>query len=42
MGDADTSSEPTRLLWMHALAVGYSPLYLEENGDALAEPAGQS
>lgn len=33
--DADTSQASARLLWLHVLATGYSPLYLEENGDAI-------
>ena len=33
--DAGTSPESARLLWLHALAIGYSPLYLDENGDAI-------
>jgi Type ISP C-terminal specificity domain/N-6 DNA Methylase len=33
--DAGTSQASASLLWQHALAVGYSPLYLEENGDAI-------
>ncbi len=33
--DADTSRGSARLIWLHALAIGYSPLYLEENGDAI-------
>ena len=31
--DADT--ETTELLWMHALAIGYSPIYLDENADGI-------
>ncbi|GGZ40340.1 type ISP restriction/modification enzyme [Streptomyces poonensis] len=33
--DAQTSQLSAQLLWQHVLAVGYSPLYLEENGDAI-------
>jgi hypothetical protein len=33
--DAQTSHESAALLWHHVLAIGYSPLYLEENGDAI-------
>jgi hypothetical protein len=33
--DADTSQESAQLVWQHVLAVGYTPLYLEENGDAI-------
>lgn len=31
----DTSRTSARLLWLHVLAIGYSPLYLKENGDAI-------
>ena len=33
--DAATSQSSAQLLWQHVLAIGYSPLYLEENGDAI-------
>lgn len=33
--DVDTSQASAQLLWQHVLAIGYSPLYLEENGDAI-------
>lgn len=33
--DADASQERAQLIWQHVLAVGYTPLYLEENGDAI-------
>jgi hypothetical protein len=33
--DADTSQSSAHLIWQHVLAIGYSPLYLEENGDAI-------
>jgi hypothetical protein len=33
--DVATSQTQSSLLWLHVLAVGYSPLYLEENGDAI-------
>jgi hypothetical protein len=33
--DLGNSRESARALWLHALAAGYSPLYLEENADAL-------
>ncbi len=33
--DVTTSRSTARVLWLHALAIGYSPLYLEENGDAI-------
>jgi Type ISP C-terminal specificity domain len=29
-----TNRSSARLIWLHALAIGYSPLYLEENADA--------
>jgi hypothetical protein len=35
ISDFDTSRHSARLLWLHALAIGYSPRYLEENADAL-------
>lgn len=33
--DVTTSQSSASLVWHHALAIGYSPLYLEENGDAI-------
>lgn len=33
--DAGTSIASARTLWMHVLAIGYSPLYLDENADAI-------
>ena len=33
--DVQTSQANAQLIWLHALAIGYSPLYLEENGDAI-------
>jgi hypothetical protein len=33
--DVDSSRATARLLWLHVLAVGYAPQYLEENGDAI-------
>ena len=33
--DIDVCRDTARLVWLHVLAVGYSPLYLEENGDAI-------
>jgi hypothetical protein len=33
--DPDTDRKKAALLWMHALAVGYSPAYLTENSDGL-------
>ncbi len=36
LGYEDNMSRDTaRLLWLHVLAIGYSPLYLQENGDAI-------
>lgn len=35
IADAMTSQSSASLIWQHALAIGYSPLYLEENGDAI-------
>lgn len=32
--DTYTDRDSARLLWLHTLAIGYSPLYLEENADA--------
>jgi len=33
--DPDTGAETAELLWMHALAIGYSPAYLTENADGI-------
>lgn len=33
--DVARSRDNARLIWLHALAIGYSPLYLEENSDAI-------
>lgn len=33
--NARSSQSSASLIWQHALAIGYSPLYLEENGDAI-------
>jgi hypothetical protein len=33
--DPDTDSKTARLIWMHALAIGYSPGYLTENADGI-------
>ncbi len=33
--DPDADAETAGLIWMHALAVGYSPAYLTENGDGI-------
>ena len=35
--DPDQDSATAELLWMHALAVGYSPAYLADNADGIAE-----
>jgi hypothetical protein len=37
LGIANAESDQTvaSLIWQHVLAIGYSPLYLEENGDAV-------
>jgi hypothetical protein len=34
--DATTSRATARMLWLHTIAIGFAPLYLEENGDALS------
>jgi hypothetical protein len=33
--DADASADMAGLIWLHALAVGYSPAYLSENADGI-------
>ena len=33
--DVDTDADAAGLVWMHALAVGYSPAYLAENADGI-------
>lgn len=33
--EPDTDVETAGLIWMHALAIGYSPAYLEENADGI-------
>lgn len=33
----DSDAETAALVWMHALAIGYSPKYLSENADGLRE-----
>ena len=33
----DTDRETAELIWMHALAIGYSPAYLSENADGIRE-----
>ena len=35
--DPDHNSDTAELLWMHALAVGYSPAYLADNADGIAQ-----
>ncbi len=35
IGDPDTDETRPALLWLHSLAIGYSPAYLEENSDGL-------
>jgi len=35
--DPDTDVETAALIWMHALAIGYSPAYLEENADGIRQ-----
>ena len=35
--DADENAETAGLIWYHALAVGYSPLYLSENADGIRQ-----
>ena len=35
--DPDTRRETAELIWMHALAIGYSPAYLSENADGIRE-----
>src|SRR5690348_6024005 len=37
VSDPDSDSETASLIWMHALAIGFSPLYLEENADGIRE-----
>ncbi len=33
----DTDPDTAELIWMHALAIGYSPAYLRENADGIRE-----
>ena len=33
----DTDRETAELIWMHALAIGYSPAYLSDNADGIRE-----
>jgi hypothetical protein len=35
--DSNTDAETANLLWMHTLAIGYSPAYLTENAGALRQ-----
>src|SRR4029077_21242913 len=35
IGDAKTSKDSAALIWLHALAIGLSPLYVEQNGEAV-------
>jgi len=35
IGDPDADTVSANLIWMHALAIGYSPLYLSENADGV-------
>lgn len=35
--DPDQDSATAELLWMHALAIGYSPAYLADNADGIAQ-----
>jgi type I restriction-modification system DNA methylase subunit len=35
--DLDQNVESTALIWMHALAIGYSSAYLEENADGIRQ-----
>jgi hypothetical protein len=35
--DPDADAEAAGLIWMHALAVGYSPTYLTENADGIRQ-----
>jgi hypothetical protein len=37
IGDPDADAETAGLVWMHALAIGYSPAYLEENADGIRQ-----
>jgi hypothetical protein len=33
--DAKTNKDSATLIWLHALAIGFSPLYVEQNGEAV-------
>ncbi|MBI5101763.1 MAG: N-6 DNA methylase [Nitrospirae bacterium] len=35
--DPDTDRETSELIWLHALAIGYSPSYLAENADGIRQ-----
>ncbi len=35
--DPDTDADTAALLWMHALAIGYSPRYLSDNADGIRQ-----
>lgn len=37
IADPDADEETAGLVWMHALAVGYSPAYLDENADGIRQ-----
>jgi hypothetical protein len=35
LGDPDADRDVAALIWLHALAIGYSPAYIEENADGI-------
>ncbi|NLT77032.1 MAG: hypothetical protein GXX98_10955 [Planctomycetes bacterium] len=37
IGDPDADAGTAGLVWMHALAIGYSPAYLDENADGIRQ-----
>jgi len=37
IADPDADAETAGLIWMHALAIGYSPAYLTENADGIRQ-----
>ncbi|HEX04067.1 MAG TPA: hypothetical protein ENH10_02790 [Bacteroidetes bacterium] len=37
ISNPDTDAETAGLIWMHALAIGYSPTYLDENADGIRQ-----
>jgi hypothetical protein len=37
IGNLDADAESAALIWMHALAMGYSPAYLTENADGIRQ-----